>query len=442
MLYDKLKDNRRIPFHMPGHKRNTTLLGSNFPYNIDITEIEGFDNLHSPEGLIKNIENKAKKIYNSDNSFLLVNGSTVGVLAGIATVLKRGDTALIARNCHKSVYNAIELIGGEVEYILPDTDEYGIFKAVNNSKLELKIAQIKPKLIVVTSPTYEGVNSDIKGICDIAHKYNIPVLVDAAHGAHITDYVKYADITIMSLHKTLPALTQCALAHINGNLVSTEDFRIKLSVFETSSPSYVLMASIENCLDFMVKNVKLFGKFAEEKSKLKNNLSDLKYLKAVEYDDITKLVVFTGYSNISGIELADILRNEYNIEVEMACKDYVVLIFSVCDSFVNYKTLENALKDIDSSLYFSEFDNCLSYELPKKTCNFNIANKELIDFKNSKDRVCAEFIWAYPPGIPLLTPGEVITQSEIDYILNQIKSNVNIQSTRNKLPKNIYVKCL
>lgn len=442
MLYDKLKDNRRIPFHMPGHKRNTTLLGSNFPYNIDITEIEGFDNLHSPEGLIKNIENKAKKIYNSDNSFLLVNGSTVGVLAGIATVLKRGDTALIARNCHKSVYNAIELIGGEVEYILPDTDEYGIFKCIDNSKLELKISRINPKLMVVTSPTYEGVNSDIKGICDIAHKYNIPVLVDAAHGAHITDYVKYADITIMSLHKTLPALTQCALAHVNGNLVSAEDFRIKLSVFETSSPSYVLMTSIENCLDFMVKNVKLFGKFAEEKSKLKNNLSDLKYLKAVEYDDITKLVVFTGYSNISGIELADILRNEYNIEVEMACKDYVVLIFSVCDSFVNYKTLENALIDIDSSLYFSEFDNCLSYELPKKTCNFNIANKELIDFKNSKDRVCAEFIWAYPPGIPLLTPGEVITQSEIDYILNQIKSNVNIQSTRNKLPENIYVKCL
>ncbi len=442
MLYDKLKGNNKIPFHMPGHKRNTELLGDNFPYEIDITEIDGFDNLHSPDGLIKSIEDKAEKIYSAKNSFLLVNGSTVGILAGIAAVLERGDTALIARNCHKSVYNAIELIGAKAEYILPDTDEYGIFKAVNNSKLELKIPQIKPKLIVVTSPTYEGVNSDIKGICDIAHKYNIPVLVDAAHGAHITDCAKYADIAVMSLHKTLPALTQCALAHVNGNLVSAEAFRIKLSVFETSSPSYVLMASVENCLDFMLGNETRFKKFINEKHKLVGNLIELKHLKAVEYDDITKLVIFTGYSDISGIELADKLRVFYNIEVEMACENYVVLILTVCDNFDDYKTLETALKNIDNSLSLSEFNHSLNIKLPEKAYGFNVGNTELIDFNFSSGRICAEYIWAYPPGIPILTPGEVITQSEINYILKQIKSNVNIQSTGNKLPENIYVKCL
>ena len=277
MLYDKLKKEDRIPFHMPGHKRNTKLLGSKLPYDIDLTEIEGFDNLHSPEDIIKEIEEKAKKIYKSDNSFILVNGSTVGILAGVFAAVKRGDTVLMARNCHKSVYNAVELAGAQAEYILPETDKYGIFKAIDISSLEKKIKSVKPKLIVVTSPTYEGIMSEISDICEVAHKNGVPVLLDAAH--------------------------------------------------ETSSPSYILMCSVDECLSFKPDNMRL----RNERKKLLNNCDGLERLRVIDYGEQTKLVVFTGYSNISGIELAEILRTEYKIEVEMAVRYYVVLVLTACD---------------------------------------------------------------------------------------------------------------
>ena len=227
MLYDKLKKNKKIPFHMPGHKRNAKLLGDKLPYKLDITEIDSFDNLHNPEGIIKEIENKAKNIYNSGKSFILVNGSTVGILAGVSSSVNRGDTVLVARNCHKSVYNALELMGADIHFIYPGTDEYGIFRPINTDVVKLKIDELKPKLIIITSPTYEGVCSDVENICKLAHSFNIPVLLDAAHGAHMYELGSAADIVIMSLHKTLPALTQCAVAHINGDLVSSEKFRIK-----------------------------------------------------------------------------------------------------------------------------------------------------------------------------------------------------------------------
>ncbi len=424
---------------MPGHKRNTNFLGSKFPYDLDITEIDGFDNLHKPEGIIKDIENKAKEIYDSKNSFLLVNGSTAGILAGITSVLKRGDRTLIARNCHKSVYNGLELAGAEVHYIFPEADEYGIFKAVDPIVLEKKIKDYNPKLIIITSPTYEGVHSDIKAICKIAHSYNTPVMVDAAHGAHYTENVKYADITIMSLHKTLPALTQCALAHVNGNLVNADEFRIKLSVFGTSSPSYVLMASIEECLDFFSDSKPLFERLSLERKNILKIFKSLNHLKVFEYDDITKLIVFNGNSNISGIELADMLRNDYNIEVEMASRDYIVLITTVCDDFDSYQKLANALFEIDGSLKHNSFIASKIYDLPEKASNADyVCEKKAIDIKDSIGEICAEFIWAYPPGIPLIVPGEIILEQTVDYIIENIKLGVNVQSSYSKLPQKIY----
>ncbi len=440
MLYDKLKNNKKIPFHMPGHKRNVKLLGSKLPYDIDITEIEGFDNLHNPEGVIREIEKKAQEIYNSDNSFLLVNGSTAGITAGVHTALKKEDRALIARNCHKSVYNALELIGAEVEYLTPKLDEYGIFKAVDIYELEKKIKTFRPKLIVITTPTYEGVRSDLKAVCEIAHKYNIPVMADAAHGAHCTDIANLADITVMSLHKTLPALTQCAVAHINGNLISAQEYRIKLSIFETSSPSYVLMASIDECLDFISRSGLMLEKLSDERKKLIEQCKSLNHLNVFEYDDITKLIIFTGYSDINGTELSKKLSDDFNIEVEMACENYVVLITTVCDDFSDYEKLYNALCLIDKDLIAKEYKFTYYFALPEKAMNFSdITKTEFIDFNESADRISAEYVWAYPPGIPIITPGEIISSEIIDYIKRLISENVNVQSTRGKLPEKIYV---
>ncbi len=433
MLYDKLKNEDRIPFHMPGHKRNTKLLGSKLPYDIDLTEIEGFDNLHSPEGIIKEIEEKAKKIYKSDNSFILVNGSTVGILAGVLAAVKRGDTVLMARNCHKSVYNAVELAGARAEYILPETDKYGIFKAIDISSLEEKIISVKPKLIVVTSPTYEGVMSEISDICEVAHKNGVPVLLDAAHGAHHTELARLADITVMSLHKTLPALTQCALAHINGSLVSAEEFKIKLSMLETSSPSYILMCSVDECLSFKPDNMRL----RNERKKLLNNCDGLERLRVIDYGEQTKLVVFAGYSNISGIELAEILRTEYKIEVEMAVRYYVVLVLTACDDYSDYEKLAKALREIDSTLCKKGFTPIKLPNLPEKSKAVSEAY-EYVELEKSAGRVSGEYIWAYPPGIPLIVPGEIISAELIEYISDGIEHGVNHQSTRDNLPEKIY----
>lgn len=442
MLYDKLKKNGRIPFHMPGHKRNVSLLGSKLPYDIDITEIDGFDNLHCPSGVIKEIEKKTQRFYNSDNSFILVNGSTAGILAGVCSALKRGDKVLLSRNSHKSVYNAVELAGADAEYIVPDTDEYGIYKPVDISELELKISEVNPRLIIITSPTYEGVKSDIRKICETAHKRSIPVMVDAAHGADYTDEANVADITIMSLHKTLPALTQCAVAHINGSLISAEEFRIKLSVFETSSPSYVLMASVEECLDFVEKNNFLYQRLIDERKKLFDSLRALKRLRAFEYDSYTKLVVFSGYSDISGIELAEKLRSDYNIEVEMARQSYIVLITTICDDFNNYTILGNALIEIDKNLRDNAFVSEESFSLPEKKLRADeIKSKESVPFLNAEGRISAEYIWAYPPGIPLIVPGEVISARLIETVTEEAQKGTNIQSTYFKVPEKIYCQC-
>ncbi|MGN0489097.1 MAG: aminotransferase class I/II-fold pyridoxal phosphate-dependent enzyme [Ruminococcus sp.] len=441
MLFDSLKNNSRIPFHMPGHKRNFKLLGNDLPYSIDITEIEGFDNLYNPEGYIKEIEDKAKKIYHSDNSFVLVNGSTVGILAGINSVVNQGDTVLIARNCHKSVYNALEISKANVEYLVPNSDKYGVFSPVDVTLFKEKVINIHPKLVVITSPSYEGVMSDVESICNIAHSDNIPVMVDAAHGAHLIDYYKNcsADIIIMSLHKTLPALTQCALAHINGSLVDAQKFRYKLSVFETSSPSYVLMSSVEKCLVFIDENKNRFIEYYDCINYLHNQLKSLKVLKDLCYDDLGKIVIFTGYSNITGVELSDILRQSYNIEVEMASSKYIIAMTSVCDDFNNYSLLFIALKEIDSNLEYKLHNLPDNISLPKKEKDsFQIINTESIDLDKASGRISGEYIWAYPPGVPIIVPGEIISREVIEYIKLSIDCGVTIQSTYKELPKKIF----
>ena len=346
-----------LPMHMPGHKRNVELLGEKLPYKIDITEIDGFDDLHHAEGLIKDIENKAKKIYGSKKSFLLVNGSTCGILAGIRSVVNFGDKVLVARNSHKSAYNAIELNGLNPIYILPKIGEDGIDRNIDIVEVEEKLKENKDiKLVIITSPNYEGVISNIKGVSNIAHKYNVPVLVDEAHGAHLKFMERIkdkeaincsADIVVQSLHKTLPALTGTALLHIRGNLVKEENVARELSIFETSSPSYILMSSIEECLEIIEKRGKEL--YEENQNNLKyfyNKSKNFKNLKILgneienkDYYDFGKIVIKTNETNITGKELADILRNDYKIELEMSSINYALAVTNICEGREDFKRL-------------------------------------------------------------------------------------------------------
>lgn len=447
-----------LPMHMPGHKRNVELLGEKLPYKIDITEIDGFDDLHHAEGIIKNIEDKARKIYKSKRSFILVNGSTCGILAGIRSIVDFGDKVLVARNCHKSVYNAIEINGLDPIYMLPKIGSEGIDRNIDSKQVEEKLKENNDiKLVILTSPTYEGVISDIEAIVDIAHKFNVPVLVDEAHGAHLRfmENICYkealnlgADIVIQSLHKTLPALTGTALLHIQGDLVKEENVARELSIFETSSPSYILMSSIEECLDIIEnRGKKLFEEYQNNLKYFYNETKNFKNLKILgneienkDYYDFGKIVIKTNKTNITGKELICILRKEYKIELEMSSINYALAMTSICDSRENFERLLDALKKIDRSLeQKEEVYNNYDIILPKKEISILEAikntNSEFKDYNELKGKISKEYIWVYPPGIPLITPGEIIDDDIIRKIREFGKAGIEVRTTFNKFPK-------
>ena len=459
-LQEKLEEyynKNYLPMHMPGHKRNVKLLGEKLPYKIDITEISGFDDLHHANGLIKNIENKARKIYGSKRSFILVNGSTCGILAGIRSVINFGDKVLIARNSHKSVYNAIELNNLNAIYISSKINKYGIDGNIDVKEIEKKIKENKDiKLVVITSPTYEGVINNIKSIVSIAHKYNIPVLVDEAHGAHLRFmdnlYNKEAlnsgaDIVIQSLHKTLPALTGTALLHIQGELVREENIERELSIFETSSPSYILMSSIEECLDILIYKEELFKEYENNLKYFYKETKKLQKLKILgneienkEYYDFGKIVIITKNTNITGKELADILIKEYKIELEMSSIDYVLAMTSICDTKENFIRLLNALEEIDKKLENKEEkENKIEIVLPEKKMNILDAiknnNSKYLNYKETEGKISKEYIWIYPPGIPLIAPGEIINKEIIQKINDYKNANIEVRTTFDKFPK-------
>lgn len=465
MLYDKLKSYKEsgiYPFHMPGHKRKDIANDGLLPYRIDLTEIDGFDNLHNACGCIREVEKKAENLYCVNRAFLLVNGATGGILASIRAMTNFGDKVIVARNCHKSVYNAIELCGLNPEYILPEYDKkYGIFTSVSHQNLELLLNKNPDtKLVIITSPTYEGVVSDIKSISDICHRHGVMLFVDEAHGAHFPFSDKFpcesvkcgADAAVVSLHKTLPSLTQTALL-LTNDLYLSEKLQENLSVFETSSPSYILMSSIENCLDFILKNRIDFDVYINKllnfynRIKSLNNLSvlynDKDFLKNCFDYDFGKIVISTAVTNISGAELAKILREKYKIETEMSYTDYVIAMTSVCDTDEGFGRLKNALFEIDNSLNKKEinYDDYNFSEVPERSfnsCRKNNYKPEKIILKNAQGRVSLEYIWAYPPGIPLIVPGEVISDKLINQINILISNNIQINSTKNSMPEYIY----
>ena len=458
-LYQKLEKYSKkdiVPLHMPGHKRNTKMLGTQLPYNIDITEIDGFDDLHHAEGIIKNIQEKAQKIYNAKKSFLLINGTTCGILAGIRSFVKKNDKVLVARNCHKSVYHAIELNELKPIYVMPKTNEDGINLGITPKEVKNKIKENPDvKLVVLTSPTYEGIISNIKEIVKICHENKIPVLIDEAHGAHLKFMNKTkelsavdagADIVVQSVHKTLPALTQTSLLHINGNMVNEEKLKHELSIFETSSPSYILMASIENCLDFLQQNENMFEKYEENLEYFYSKTKEIKKLEILknkltdQYFDDGKIVIITTKTNITGKELSEILRKKYKIELEMSSVNYAIAMTSVCDSKENVERLINALIDIDAKLEIQkmpkyEFENIL----PIISKSIYEAEKEdkfvKIDYRKVEGRISKEYMWVYPPGIPIITPGEIISKDIINLLEQISEAGLEIRTDNGTFPE-------
>ena len=373
LLYEKLKNYAAsgvYPMHMPGHKRNTAFLPPGLPYSVDLTEIHGFDDLRSPDGVLRETAELAAALYSSSKAFLLVNGSTVGILSAIGAHAERGDKVLVAGNCHRSVENAVKLFGSEPVYITPEADETsGVSGSVDPAAVKAGLDENPDiKLVVITSPTYEGVISDIASISNIAHERAVPLLVDSAHGAHLGFSADFpdnatrlgADIVVMSLHKTLPALTQCSLLHVCGRFADYGKTARLLSILQTSSPSYVLMASIDYCLRLLAtEKDRLFSGYYRNLECFNADISSLRKLTVLTYGpdaphpgffafDPGKLVIVTKKTALSGVMLSDILRTGYDIELELARECYAVAMTSICDEPDGFTRLANALIAIDS----------------------------------------------------------------------------------------------
>ena len=433
-LEDKLKGLDTYPFHMPGHKRNKKfgITGS----EIDITEIDGFDNLHCPRGVIADIENDLKKIYKSKKSLISVNGSSMGIMSAIFAVCNRKDKIIVARNCHKSVFNACMLLELKIIYIEPDYDSTnGYYMRLSQETADKAIRENPDaKAMIITSPTYEGFISEIE--CDI------PLIIDAAHGAHLGlgYFPKYpnGDIVISSLHKTLLSLTQTAVINIYSEKLIERVKRFN-DIFQTTSPSYVLMNSISICADYVLKNRRDFCAFYENLCDLR--LADTNNLRIMYTDDISKIIVSTAGTDISGNDLAEILRNKYKIEVEAYYKTYVLLMTSVADEKEKLEYLKKALEEIDEGLICKYEKLIKKPPCPDKAMQIKIDDEgDETEIEESVGKVSNEFVYAYPPDIPIIVPNEIISREAIEYIKESVKNGVNIISDSSLIPNKILTK--
>ena len=462
-LYEKLTAYSKTdayPYHMPGHKRR---LCGNIPSvitDMDITEIDGFDNLHQPEEIIKELQEKTAALYSADRSYFLVNGSTCGILSAISAAVPQGGHLLMARNCHKSAYHAVYLRGLQVTYLYPPMfSDFSFFDGITPQQVEQAL-QRQPgiKAVFIVSPTYEGRIADVAAIAEIVHAKGIPLIVDEAHGAHLglaegfadNSNQAGADIVIHSVHKTLPALTQTAILHCNGNRINKEKLERYLHIYQTSSPSYLLMASIDNALQIVEKSGKeLFLQFRDNYKQMLDRLSaciNLRFVTEVSHkQDIGKLVIDCSATEMSGKQLYDILRERYHLQLEMACESYCLAMFTIGDDIQAYERMTKALLEIDGEIHPSGVCLQAAKNKEKNDLECNLCEQagtkgislplcrawdmswEEISLQQAVGRVVAEFVNLYPPGVPLLVPGEQFTEEMYRKLVSFLQQGLNVQ---------------
>ena len=483
-LYDKLVDYSQsdvYPFHMPGHKRqvgNPFLQEFPNPYVIDITEIDGFDNLHHAEGIIRESMDWAARRYGADRSYYLVNGSSCGILSVVCGMTRHGGKILMSRNCHKAAYHGVFLNRLRVEYIYPQIiEEFGIQGGLVPEDVEQVLKTDHDiQAVLVVSPTYDGIVSDVEKIVEICHGCGIPLIVDEAHGAHFRYHKGFpvsaldlgADVVIQSLHKTLPAFTQTSILHVKGDLVDRERLEHYLQIFQSSSPSYLFMAGMERCLRFMEESKgreegmtggrSMMDQFYHRLVKLRKVLGAMKHLRLLEEDqkgkngvydlDISKVIISTRGTGINGEELGEWLRREYHLEMEMCAAEYVTAITTVMDTEEGLRRLRNALLEIDGKLS----DRVESQDCGKKNQGYELKTEVVmsiadgweqadkkISLEDSVGRISGEYIYLYPPGIPFVVPGEKISQEVVDLVKRYQKCGYSVQGMADQNCKEIRV---
>lgn len=481
----RLAESDIVPMHMPGHKRNTALLrsasllqsatllrsalndavpdgavplgavplGAVLPYGIDITEIDGFDNLHHPTGILRALSETAARMYGAAAAFPLCAGSTCGILAAVRGMVRPGERVLVGRNAHMSVFHALALAGAEPVYLSPEADaETGIVGALSAQTVARGLCDAPDaKLVILTSPTYEGAVSPVDRIASFAHAAGARVLVDAAHGAHLgfsdafppAPLAQGADAVVLSLHKTLPAMTGCALA-LAADGETAAAIAEQLDVFQTSSPSYVLLASVDVCLRLLrERGGELFDAWQARLARFRLAARDWKNLRLYPSDDPGKIVILTGGLGRSGREVAALLRERYRIEPEAAWTRHLLAMTSVCDTDEGFARLTAALAEIDRMPGEGVCPPPLVYGIPQTVVPLSRAERaarETVPLARAVGRISGGYVIPYPPGIPVLLPGERIT-ADITDVIGRALAAGEVQNTGNTLPQALTVLC-
>ncbi|MFB0921153.1 MAG: hypothetical protein QMB62_09765, partial [Oscillospiraceae bacterium] len=425
---------------------------------------------------------KAAALWKSENCFFLVNGSTCGVLAAVSTASKLCGSGkiIMARNSHRSVYNAVELNELTPIYIAPQTVEgFGFCGSIAPKNIELALKDNPGAPVILTSPTYEGIISNLSEIAVICHMYGSPLIVDEAHGAHLDLSPNFAggavhagaDIVIHSLHKTLTGLTQTGLLHLSGGLIPKEAILRELAVFETSSPSYLLMASIDGTRELIEdRGSELFKAWKTRLDRFDTLVTPLQNLRlpghsdpfdcqkktgkagyvrrgietgAVYGFDRSKILISCEGTDTSGTVLMDNLRSRFGIECEMAACGYVVAMTGLLDSDENILKLGKALCELDKEIHITAPRVPFTTpKIPPRKMSVSEALKsetKSVLIKSARGRVSAEYIWAYPPGIPLVVPGEELTDETVRSLVIQREAGVSLHSTSGGIPKTLSV---
>ena len=476
-LYESLKayaDSDFYPFHMPGHKRNPESGRLAGFYGMDITEIDGFDNLHQPESLIKDAQKRAADLYHSEETYFLINGSTAGILSAISAISSKADRLIIARNCHRAVYHAAFLNHLKLYYLYPEViPDYDIAGPVQPKQLKKLIEDILSEEgtadqsaseliagVVITSPTYDGVISDVGEFARTAHAYGIPLIIDQAHGAHFGMHPAYppsavaegADMVVHSVHKTLSAPTQTALIHRNGNLTDGELLRRYLRIYQTSSPSYLLMAGIDEAVRLAVKEgEERLGTLLKLRQELLDGLQSCRYIRVCPDTEPGKLVISVKGTSMTGQMIYDVLREKYHLQMEMASGSYVLAILTMMDSQKGFQRLLKALLEIDETLAENQqvcrimmHDTVKAVDMEQNLPDLHLHPKvilgvreaylapyEEVEVLEAEGMIAAEFVNLYPPGIPLLVPGEAVSNKIIEMIKTYQENGYTVHGISN-----------
>lgn len=445
----KLKDENSVSFHMPGHKGKNTLFnwGDYIPA-IDTTETYDMDNLLEPRGVILESEKEAAKVFGAMNTFYAVNGSTGSIYIAIATITKPGDTVIVQRNCHKSVYNALILNRLNPVYVYPKyNDDYHVLTGVDPDEIEdLILDNPEVKAVIVTHTNYYGIASDLERIAEICHNYGKILMVDEAHGPHMKFDDRLpksalecgADIVIHSTHKTLTGFTQTSMIHVGSERIDINKLKDRFQLYTTTSPSYLFTLSNETACAYMDgegreklhHNVTKCLEFIEELKKIDRVevFEGDEFDKTIKSKDNTKILF--KLEGVKGSRLRKELYERHNIRLEMSDYYYALIFATLMNEDEDYEKLLEAIKDLSKNLSYEEVKHIkVNMPDPKiiiRPADAYYSSKKIISLKDSLGEIVTSPIIPYPPGVPLLVPGEEITEEILDHIQFLKESDLNI----------------